>query len=103
MQGNQKEQETIIYAQHIAAVLIKYARDRKEVIEASKDVFTKKFIGRLKNSILDDEISGKPLNIEVKYEFSSCKVLKKSSIELKIGEDKLYIVKGYRTIFEGSY
>jgi len=77
---------------HVAAVLIKYARDKEEVIEASKDVFTKKFIGRLRNSILNDEISGKPLNIEVKYEFSSSNV-KKSSIELKIGEDKLYILK----------
>lgn len=77
---------------HVASVLIKYARDKKEVIEASKDVFTKKFIGRLKNSILNDEVSGKPLNIEVKYEFSSSNV-KKSSIELKIGEDKLYILK----------
>lgn len=81
---------------HVAAVLLKYARDRKEVIEASKDVFTKKFIGKLKNSILDDENSGKPLNIEVKYEFSSSNV-KKSSIELKIGEDKLYSLKDVET------
>ena len=78
--------------EHIAAVLIKYARDKEQVIEGSKDVYTKKFIGKLKNSILDDNASGKPLNIEVKYEYSQVNT-KKSSIEFKIGEDKLYIVK----------
>lgn len=77
---------------HIAAVLIKYARDKENLIENSNEVSTKKFLNVLKKSLLDEKISGKPLNIDVKYEFSSS-ASRKSSIELRIGEDKLYVVK----------
>lgn len=77
---------------HIAAVLIKYARDKDNLIENSKLVSTKRFLNKLKKSLTDENFSGKPLDIEVKYNFSGNN-MRKSFIELKIGEDKLYVVK----------
>ncbi|MDP4143574.1 MAG: DEAD/DEAH box helicase [Bacillota bacterium] len=91
--------------EHVSAALIKYARE-KDKIKNNKSIKTDRLIEQIKDKIINNEVRGKELDLEVKFEFQDFKS-SEASIELRIGDKKLYVVKNMkefmRTIkYQGS-
>ena len=80
---------------HIVAVLIKYYKENSA--NKSSNTLNKmdRFIEQIKHSALEPIYQKKKLNLEVKYEHE-INTDRCSSIELKVGENKNYVVKNMR-------
>lgn len=78
---------------HIAAVLLKYSRENKNYIGNMSNA--DKFVDAIKRNMKVVSGEKKKIKLEVKYEFSNM-FSKESSIELKVGEDRTYVVKNIR-------
>lgn len=86
---------------HTVAVLLKWKRE-KESIMRRNDFFTSartnQFIEYMKSIMANSHSNHKELNMEVKYELDTFG--KKHSIELKIGEERSYVVKNMRSFLQ---
>ena len=79
---------------HIIAVLIKYGREKHDIKRKKTFTNTDNLIENI-NAIKQRNIKGSiHIKMEPKYEFISNGF--KSNIELKVGEDKLYVVKNLK-------
>ncbi|ERI94297.1 protein, SNF2 family [Clostridiales bacterium oral taxon 876 str. F0540] len=84
---------------HVVAVLLKFNRERDTLIRKQRGLSSRKtndFINYLKNSMIPSEEKHlRELSLEVKYnvEFDD---ERKTTIELKVGENKTYVVKNMR-------
>ncbi|MBL4936369.1 DEAD/DEAH box helicase [Clostridium sp. YIM B02515] len=84
---------------HVVAVLLKFNRERDTLVRKQRGLSSRKtneFINCIKNNMLSSEESYlRELSLEVKYnvEFDD---ERKSTIELKVGENKTYVVKNMR-------
>ena len=78
---------------HIAAVLLKYSKESKNYMGNTSS--SDKFVDAIKKNMKAVSGEKKKAKLEVKYEFSNM-FSKESSIELKIGEDKTYVVKNMK-------
>lgn len=83
---------------HIVAVLLKYLREENKIAKqncAEADYF----VEHIKRSIMHQQLPEKCLNLEVKYnflvDFGNC-----SYIELKVGQNRNYVVKNIRSFLE---
>ena len=79
---------------HIAAVLIKYAREKgKSVIKKNS-----KLIQQLKKSLISTKakMETKTLNLQYKLQFNISRRESEAFLELKVGEEKLYVVKNMK-------
>jgi SNF2 family DNA or RNA helicase len=80
---------------HIAASMFKYIRDKNSITGHKYSAKTRKFIDQIKNSMVEKESSRKELNMEIKLEVNSWSD-RGSNLQLKIGEDRLYVVRNMR-------
>lgn len=86
---------------HIAAAMFKYIRDKDSITGRKYTMKTQMLIDQIKNGMVEKENIGKELNMEVKLEINPWSE-KGSSLQLKIGEDRLYVVRNMRE-FINSY
>ena len=84
---------------HVVATLLKYFYEKDEIIKVKK-------MGKTNNLIkqITKNISGVPraklyLNVDIKYTHDSNIDNRKASVELKVGEDKLYVVRNIKEFF----
>ena len=83
---------------HIAAVLIKYAREKnKPAIKKNG-----RLIQQLKESLISAKakMETKTLNLQYKLQFNIRRRESEAFLELKVGEEKLYVVKNMRSFLE---
>ena len=84
---------------HVVAVLLKWSREKDTILRKQNRATsrrTEQFIEYFKNSMMNKEKAAyTELNLEVKYELDS-KVEKKSSIELKVGLERTYVVRSMK-------
>lgn len=83
---------------HVVAVILKWGREKESIMKKHASLSTAKasqFIDYMKNIMTSNHLSLKEINIEVKFEFDSSDK-NSSSIELKIGEERRYVVKNMR-------
>lgn len=92
---------------HIAAVLIKYAREnsKSERNETeSKSVVKKnsKLIQQLKENLISTKakMETRTLNLKYKLQFNISRRGSEAFLELKVGEEKLYVVKNMKSFLE---
>lgn len=82
---------------HTVAVLLKWKREKESIMRQHSfltGVKTNQFIEYMKNVMTNNHNNHKELNMEVKYELETYG--KKHSVELKIGEDRNYVVRSLR-------
>ena len=84
---------------HVVATLLKYFHEKEQIIKAKKMGKTNNLIKQITKNISTTPRAKQYLNIDVKYQHDSNNDNRKASVELKIGEDKLYVVKKYKRIF----
>lgn len=83
--------------QHIVAVMLKWTREKNSILKNDKSVTaaaTDRFVDYIKFMMNGSSIIEKDARLDIKYEFASKEYL--SSIEIKVGEDKTYVVKNIR-------
>nr|WP_183128147.1 SNF2 helicase associated domain-containing protein [Clostridium autoethanogenum] len=83
---------------HIAAVLIKYAREKnKSGIKKNS-----KLIQQLKKSLISPKtkMETRTLNLQCKLQFNISRRESEAFLELKVGEEKLYVVKNMKSFLE---
>lgn len=87
---------------HVVAVLLKWAREREGIMQrygSLNTVRTNQFIEYMKDIMVNNHGNQKELNLEIKYELEVYGK-KLSSIELKVGEEKTYVVKNIREFLQ---
>lgn len=87
---------------HVVAVLLKWDREKERIARKSpyfSSLNTNHFMESMKEAFLNKSHNYKELKMEIKYEFKNQERLK-SSIELKIGEERTYVVKNMREFLE---
>lgn len=80
---------------HIAATMFKYIRDKNNITEKKYSIRTKMLINQIKKGMIDKEKAIKELKMEIKLEIHLWSD-KGSNLQLKIGEDRLYVVRNMR-------
>jgi SNF2 family DNA or RNA helicase len=83
---------------HVVAVLLKWRREKESIMRgygSLSSAKTNQFIEYMKNVMTNSHNNYKELNVEIKYELESYGK-NSSSIELKIGEERNYVVKNMR-------
>jgi SNF2 family DNA or RNA helicase len=86
--------------EHIIALLLRYVDESKKTFERKNNMKINNFLLKLKNNIYNINKQKKELNMDVKFcvdDYDSNRVF---SLELKIGEDKKYVVKNMRNFLE---
>ncbi|WP_404814426.1 SNF2 helicase associated domain-containing protein [Clostridium algoriphilum] len=84
---------------HAVATLLKYVYEKEQILKAKKMRKTNSLIKQISKNISDDPKAKISLNIEIKYEHESNRDNNKSSVGIKVGEDKLYVVKNIKEFF----
>ncbi len=82
---------------HTVAVLLKWRREKESIMRrygTLSSAKTNQFIEYMKNIMTDNHNNYRELNLEVKYELENYG--KKHSIELKLGEERSYVVRSMR-------
>jgi SNF2 family DNA or RNA helicase len=83
---------------HTVAVLLKWRREKESIMRQHVSFIsakTNQFIEYMRNVMTNSHNNHKELNVEIKYELEA-HGQKNSSLELKIGEDRSYVVKNMR-------
>lgn len=86
--------------EHIIALLLKYVNENKKTFEIEDRRKINNFVNKLKNSFYTIEKHRKELNMDIKFCVDGSDSNRVFSLELKIGEDKKYIVKNMRNFLE---
>jgi SNF2 family DNA or RNA helicase len=87
---------------HVVAVLLKWGREKESIMRrygSLASAKTNQFIEYMKNVMTSNHNNFKELNVEIKYELETYGK-KTSSIELKIGEERNYVVKNMREFLQ---
>ncbi|MBK5242219.1 MAG: DEAD/DEAH box helicase [Clostridium sp.] len=84
---------------HIVATCLKYSNEKEQIIKEQKMAKTNNLIKQITKNISTVEVAKQHLNIDVKYYHDSNNDNRKACVELKIGEDKLYVVKNIKQFF----
>lgn len=85
---------------HIIAALIKYFREKQQETITEKNVMkSEKLVEEIKSGLLYDNEEKIPLKLDIKYFFNSSSSIR-SSIEIKVGVDKTYVVKDAEEFLE---
>lgn len=81
---------------HVAATMFKYIRDEENIASINfHSMKVQKLLNEVKQGMIKREQPLKPLAMEIKLDISPWSS-KGSSLELKIGEEKLYVVKNMK-------
>ena len=81
---------------HVVATLLKYIYEKEQIIKAKKMSKTNKLIKQITKNISSEPREKINLTVDIKYVHESNVDNKRSCVELKIGEDKLYVVKNIK-------
>ncbi|MCJ7690952.1 MAG: SNF2 helicase associated domain-containing protein, partial [Clostridiaceae bacterium] len=84
---------------HIVATCLKYSNEKEQIIKKQKMDKTTNLIKQITKSISTLKVAKQYLNIDIKYYHDSNNDNRKAFVELKIGEDKLYVVKNIKQFF----
>ena len=84
---------------HVVATLLKYFHEKEQIIKVKKMGKTNNLIKQITKNISSAPSEKLYLKVDIKYEYDSNCNNKKSTVELKIGEDKLYVVKNIKEFF----
>jgi len=84
---------------HVVATLLKYFNEKEQIIKMKKMVKTNNLIKQITRSISSTPREKSYLNIDIKYEYEPCGENRRSFVSLKVGEDKLYVVKNIMEFF----
>ena len=84
---------------HVVATLLKLFYEKEKIIKAKKMVKTSNLIKQITNNTIVASRAKLYLNIEIKYEHEPSRDNRKSFVSLKVGEDKLYVVKNIKEFF----
>lgn len=91
---------------HVVAVFLKWIREKDTILRKENRAVsrrTEQLIEYFKSSMKNKEMSAnKELNIEIKYELEAG-LDRKSSIELKVGEERTYVVRNMRDFLSALY
>lgn len=91
---------------HAVAVLLKWSREKDRILKKENRALsrrTEELIEYFKSSMKNKEMAAyKELNLEIKYEFEA-EYERFSSIELKVGEERTYVVRGMRDFLSAIY
>lgn len=85
--------------EHVVATLLKYIYEKEQIIKEKGMVKTNNLIKEITKNISSAPKAKQYLNIEIKYQQDSVGDNRKSFVELKVGEDKLYVVKNMKEFF----
>jgi SNF2 family DNA or RNA helicase len=84
---------------HVVATLLKLFHEKEQIIKVKKMAKTNNLIKQITKNISEAPRVKLYLNIEIKYEHESNGDNGKSFVSLKVGEDKLYVVKNIKEFF----
>ena len=84
---------------HVVATSLKYIHEKEQIIKAKKMGKTNSLIKQITNNISATPRAKQYLNIDIKFQHDSKANNRKASVELKIGEDKLYVVRNIKEFF----
>ena len=84
---------------HIVATCLKYINEKEQIIKAQKIAKTTSLIKQIIENISTTKVPKQYLNLDIKYYYDSNKSNGKAFVELKIGEDKLYVVRNIKQFF----
>jgi SNF2 family DNA or RNA helicase len=84
---------------HIVSTCLKYFNEKEQIIKAQRIAKTTSLIKQVIESISTTKVAKQYLNIDIKYYYDSNLSNRKSFVELKIGEDKLYVVRNIKHFF----
>ncbi|MBC2397829.1 DEAD/DEAH box helicase [Clostridium tetanomorphum] len=89
---------------HAVAVLLKFIDEKEEFLKGAEEKRTKDFIYKIKSNILRNTSAESKiyLNTEYKVEINS-RYRKTISLEMKVGENKLYVVKNIKDFVENLH
>lgn len=85
---------------HVVAALLKWSREKNSIMRRNDELNkskTEELVESIKNGMVKTIRGTIPLNLDIKYEFEN-RGERLSSIELKIGENKTYIVKNMKEL-----
>lgn len=88
--------------EHITAALLKFNFNKDNILRESRYIDTLSLIDEIKNNNLKINLNNKEIKLEVKFEININK--KKSTyMELKVKNEKIYVVKNLRKFIEVIY
>jgi hypothetical protein len=79
--------------EHVVATLLKYLYEKEQIIKEKEMIKTNNLIKEITKNISSAPKAKLYLDIEIKYQQDSISDSRKSFVELKVGEDKLYVIK----------
>lgn len=85
--------------EHVVATLLKYLYEKEQIIKEKEMVKTNNLIKEITKNMNNANKAKLYLDIEIKYQQDAISDSRKSFVELKIGEDKLYVVKNMKEFF----
>ncbi|MBU3144333.1 SWIM zinc finger domain-containing protein [Clostridium sp. CF012] len=81
---------------HVVATLLKYFYEKEQIIKVKKMDKTNNLIKQITKNLSSAPRGKLNLKLDIKYVHDSNSNNRKSSVEIKIGEDKLYVIKNIR-------
>ena len=84
---------------HIVSTFLKYLHEKEQIIKAQRIAKTTSLIKQVVENISTSKVVKKYLNLDVKYYYDSNHSNRRAFAELKIGEDKLYVVRNIKQFF----
>ena len=84
---------------HVVATLLKYFHEKEQIIKVKKMAKTNNLIKQITKSISGVQRGKSYLNVDIKYEHEPGGDNTKSFVSIKLGEDKLYVVKNIKEFF----
>ena len=81
---------------HLVAALLKYTRGKVDIKKNRDETKVDEIVGILKAAMVEKSLVRKELKLEIRYEYQYEGQGRYTSVELKIGEDKCYVVKNMR-------
>ncbi|WP_246599465.1 DEAD/DEAH box helicase [Clostridium lacusfryxellense] len=84
---------------HVVATLLKFYHEKDQIIKEKKMAKTNNLIKQITNNITSAPRAKIYLNLDIKYEYELNNDSRKSFVSLKVGEDKLYVVKNIKEFF----
>ncbi|MEK6265577.1 MAG: SNF2 helicase associated domain-containing protein, partial [Clostridium sp.] len=84
---------------HIVATCLKYLNEKEQIIKAQNIAKTTSLIKQIIENISTTKVAKQYLNLDIKYYYDSNNSNRKAFVELKIGEDKLYVVRNIKQFF----
>jgi len=85
--------------EHVVAALLKYLYEKEQIIKEKEMAKTNDLISKITKNMSISNVGRLYLDIEIKYQQDAINDNRKSFVELKIGVDKLYVVKNMKEFF----